>query len=86
MANVNVNIVLPSAGEGFNVDDVRAIDYQEQAHETPGQIFDEANLAWFDPELQGIGNGVDWANEGNYDITGNGLYWFWNSAWGENHQ
>jgi hypothetical protein len=71
--------VLPFIAEGQHGDNATHIDNLAQHHDAPSQVFDDVNETWFDPDMQDIG----WNEEGNYDITGNGLYWFWDSTWGD---
>lgn len=58
------------------------LDEHQQGHIGPTQEFSETANTWFDGSLHGIADETSWAEEG-YDTTGNGLYWFWDSAWGE---
>jgi hypothetical protein len=58
------------------------INEYQQVHNGPGQDLPQATNTWFDAGLHGLGDEPSWAEE-NYDITGNGLYWFWDSAWTE---
>lgn len=74
-------IVLPLSAEGPIVDPNMPLYEPQQGHSGPGQVFSEPDT-WFNPDLHGLGDESSWADEG-YDITGNGLYWFWNSAWSE---
>lgn len=34
-------------------------------------------------ETMGINGGNEWRDDTGVDTTGNGLYWFWDSIWGE---
>ncbi|KAH7084549.1 putative C6 transcription factor [Paraphoma chrysanthemicola] len=49
------------------------------------QPFDVGNGALSEATFQGITGDVDfgWSDDANVDITGNGLYWFWDTAWGD---
>jgi hypothetical protein len=76
-------IVLPLTSEGFHGGSVAQSNGHEHLNAVPSQIFDETSNTWFNNSLQGLGDEIGWADEGNFDITGNGLYWFWDSTWGE---
>jgi hypothetical protein len=78
-----VRVVLPLTAEGPHSSGVAQVDAHEQAHNISNQVFDETSATWFDNSLQGLDDETAWADEGNFDITGNGLYWFWDSTWGE---
>jgi hypothetical protein len=71
--------VLPFMAEGQNGDSAAYNDDLGHNHDATSQILDDVNNTWFDPNLQDL----DWNEEGSYDITSNGLYWFWDSAWGD---
>ncbi|KAH3905824.1 hypothetical protein HBH56_214070 [Parastagonospora nodorum] len=73
--------VLPLSAEGPIIDPNMPLYEPQHGHSGPGQVFSEPDT-WFNPDLHGLGDESSWADEG-YDITGNGLYWFWNSAWSE---
>jgi hypothetical protein len=76
-------VVFPLASEGFNGGSVAQSNGHEHIDNVPSQVFNETSNTWFDNSLEGLGNETGWADKANLDITGNGLYWFWESTWGD---
>jgi len=56
-----------------------------QIQDTSSQLAHASTTDWPSVGLENIGiNGeVEWRDEVGVDTTGNGLYWFWDSMWGE---
>ncbi|KAF2818434.1 hypothetical protein CC86DRAFT_399249 [Ophiobolus disseminans] len=79
----SVQKVLPFAVEGLQGDDMGNIDDQSQGDNVARQVVEGSCDTWFDTNLQSLDEEADWGGSGNFDITGSGLYWFWDSAWGE---
>jgi hypothetical protein len=75
--------VFPSATEGLQGDAVANYSNREQGDNVSRQVFDDGSDAWFDSSMQSLGDEADLAENVSFDVTGNGLYWFWDATWGE---
>lgn len=76
--------VFPSTNDGMNDHDFTRTEGREDYLNESG-AFDNGE-AWSDRDIQEFQNNSGWTDDANLDITSNGLYWFWDSAWGDVHQ
>jgi hypothetical protein len=82
MLIVLTSIVFPFTAESVPSDVTSHAEHRD--HDDPhSQNFDEGNAAWSDANLQGINGDLGWIDEASVDTTGNGLYWFWDTTWGD---
>lgn len=58
-------------------------EYCEQEDNVHDQIFQSGSDAWFNTGMNDLGDESGWTENGNIDMTGNGLYWFWDATWGD---
>ncbi len=81
------HLVVPVGFDGVSSDDTANRDRWSQGQGLPNHLPEGGNDAWFHPELQqnfyvdGESGGAN--EDSNADVSGNGLYWFWDPAWGE---
>jgi hypothetical protein len=69
-------VVLPLSAETPVSDDITSPGENQQGHSGTDQDFSGDANTWFDADLHGLGDRPSWADD-NCNITGNGLYWFW---------
>jgi hypothetical protein len=79
-------LVFPTNPDGVFRDDTAdvqqwAANDGDTSHLHSGHNVDWSNAGTQDFNLEGE---LDWiSDDNNVDVTGNGLYWFWDSVWNE---